>query len=154
MMLETATTIAVIAALVALLSAVYARWQARAAQHANEISLHEGRLSIYRGVGRFRVHITSRGTGILEEEVWKLAETVELSEFYFPSEIHKRLDEVFKNALRLLTLNDEWEHRKREDPSTAGALVEPRHALMRTTRDECQAITELVKVHLRVGGTS
>ena len=151
MLEEAATVVAVLVALIACLSALYARWQAGAAKRANEIALHESRMNVYKGIGRFRVHITARGTSITEEEVWRLAEIAELSEFYYPPEVHLKLDEVFKDAMRLLALNDEWENRKRDDPSSAKSLVEPRHALVRKARDECQAITEIVKTHLRVG---
>lgn len=49
------------AALVSALAALYARWQAKAAKRANEIALHESRLSVYNGLSRFRVHLTGNG---------------------------------------------------------------------------------------------
>lgn len=53
MLEDTATVVAVGAAFVAALAALYARWQAVAAQRANEISLHESRLAVHKGPGQF-----------------------------------------------------------------------------------------------------
>ncbi len=149
---DIATVIAVLAALVATLSAIYARRQAQAAIRANEIALHQDRLSIYEGIGRFSVHIATHGTEIIEEEVWRFGNVASLAEFYFPMEIHKRLEEVFKNALSVLSLSEERKMRLREDPKHAGALAEPCNALMKATREECEEIVNAVKPHLRVGG--
>lgn len=66
MLEDTAIVVAVGAAFVAALAALYARWQAVAAQRANEISLHESRLAVHKGLGRFRTHISARGTSIKE----------------------------------------------------------------------------------------
>lgn len=149
---DTATLIAVGAAFVAALSALYARWQALAAGHANEIALHENRLTVYKGLVRFRAHISAHGTSIKEEEVCRFAEAAELSEFYFPPHIHPRLDAIFEQAMKLLSLNDEWEQAKQYDQDKANGLVKQRHELMRGTRDECYQITNELKPHLRVGG--
>lgn len=150
---DTATIVAICAALVAALSALYARWQASAAARANEISLHETRLNVYKGLARFRAHISACGTGIKEEEVWRFAEIVEMTEFYFPPDVHPRLNAIFEQALKLLSLNDEWEDAKRYDQDKAKTLVKERHKLMRGTRDECYKIGNEIKRHLRVGGT-
>ena len=151
-MQDVATVISVVAALVALLSALYARWQALAAARANEIALHDSRLRVYNGLVRFRAHISARGTGIKEEEVWKFAEVAELSEFYFPGGISPRLNTVFEDALKLLSLNEQWEEYRKYEPDKAKALVEQRHSLMRGARDECYKIGNELKQHLRVGG--
>jgi len=90
-----ATIVSVLAALVAGLSALYARWQAQAAKRANEIALHDSRLRVYNGLVRFRAHISARGTRLNEDEVWRFAEIAELSEFYFSEGIASRLSKVF-----------------------------------------------------------
>lgn len=148
---DAATVVAVGAAFVAALSALYARWQAMAAGRANEISLHENRLAVYKGLARFRVHITAVGVGLKEEEVWRFAEIAELSEFYFPPKIHPRMNGVFEQALKLMSLNDEWNEAKQSDPGRVRNLVTERHELMRCIRDECYKITDELKRHLRVG---
>ena len=139
-MQDTATVIAVVAALVAMLSALYARSQAIAAGRANEIALHDSRLRVYNGLVRFRAHISARGTGITEAEVRNFAEVAELSEFYFPGGVSPRLNTVFENALKLLSLNEQWEEARQYDPAKAKTLVEERHTLMRGSRDECYKI--------------
>ena len=149
---DISSVIAIVAALVAALSALYARWQAKAARRANEISLHANRLAVFTGLARFRVHVTARGTGISEEEVWRFAEIAELSEFYFPSAVHPKMSAVYEQSLKLLSLNDEWEHARQHEPEKAKALVGPRHELVRNTRDECYKITDELKKHLRIGG--
>jgi hypothetical protein len=151
MIADASIIVAVVAALVAALSAVYARWQAVAAGRANEIALHESRLTVYKGLGRFRAHISARGVTIKEEEVWRFSEVVELSEFYFPSTIHPRVNKVFEDALKLLSLNDEWEDARRNNAEQANALLKQRHELMRATRDECYKVTDELKKHLRAG---
>jgi hypothetical protein len=149
---DTSTLVAVGAAFVAALSALYARWQARAAGRANEIALHENRLNVYKGLVRFRAHISAHGTSIKAEEVWRFAEAAELSEFYFPPNVHLRLNAIFEQAMTLLSLNDDWEQAKQYDQDKAKSLVKERHALMRGTRDECYQIANELKPHLRVGG--
>lgn len=150
-MFDDSSIIAIIAALVAMLSALYARWQAAAAGRANEIALHENRLKIYKGLSRFRAHIITRGSKLNEEEIWQFSEIVELSEFYFSADIHTHLNTVLEQAMELLWLNDEWEDAKQNSPEHAKNLVSKRHELMKTTRNECCKIREVIKQHLRVG---
>lgn len=156
MLQDTFTVISILAALVAALSAVYASWQAQAAKRANSIALHDSRLSVYKGIVRFRAYISARGTDIKEDEVWKFAEVSESGEFYFPAPIHARLESVFERALQLLSLNDDWENAKNAgliDQEVAKALNQKRHTLMREIRDDCYAISNELKKHLRVGET-
>lgn len=148
---DVSTLVAVGAALVAALSALYARRQAVAAGRANVIALHESRLNVYRGLVRFRAHISARGTNITQEEVWRFAEIAELSEFYFPPQVHRGLDAVFEQSLKLLSLNADWEDARQCNSERAKSLVTERHELMRATRDECYRITGELKTYLRVG---
>lgn len=148
---DTETLISFGSALVATLAALYARWQAMTAKRANEISLHENRLKVYSGLARFRVHITGQGVNFKEEEVWRFAEIAELSEFYFPKAIPKQMDDIFERSLKLLSLNDTWHAAKQSQSGDAVALVQPRHDLMRSIRDDCYKITDEIKEHLRVG---
>ncbi|MBL8417383.1 MAG: hypothetical protein JNN31_04020 [Dechloromonas sp.] len=149
--MDPGSLISLCSAFAAILAAVYARWQATAAKKANEISLHENRLKVYSGLSRFRVHITGQGTNIKEEEVWRFAEIVELSEFYFSENISVRMNSVFDRSLKLLSLNDEWKTAKEFDHCTAKPLVQPRHDLMREIRDDCYKMTDDMKGVLRVG---
>jgi len=149
--MDTGSLISLCSAFAAILAALYARWQAVAAKKANEISLHENRLKVYSGLSRFRVHITGQGTNIKEEEVWRIAEMAELSEFYFSENIAARMNSIFDRSLKLLSLNDEWKEAKEVDFSAAKPLVQPRHDLMREIRDDCYTITDDMKRVLRVG---
>lgn len=149
--MDTGSLISLCSAFAAILAALYARWQATAAKKANDISLHENRLKVYSGLSRFRVHITGQGTNLKEEEVWRFAEIVELSEFYFSENISVRMNSVFDRSLKLLSLNDEWNMAKEFDHSTAKPLVQPRHDLMREIRDDCYKIADDMKGVLRVG---
>jgi hypothetical protein len=148
---DLSATVALGAAFVAALSAVYARWQANAAKRANEIALHDRRLSVYNGLGRFRVQVTGHGPSLKEDEVWKFYEAVESSEFYFPSQVQPRLNHLFEEALKLLTLNDEWRHARDTEPARAPSLVKSRYDLVRELREECQRVTNELKPYLRVG---
>lgn len=139
------------AAFVSALSALYARWQANAAKRANEIALHENRLRVFNSLSRYRVHLTSRGASIAEEEVWRFAEAVELSEFYFPKKIQPMLQGIFDESLKLLSINDEWRAAKEEGSPEATVLVKKRHELAKNLRDECQNNTNELKRFLRVG---
>ena len=152
-MFEDASAVtAVLAALVSALSALYARWQVGSAKKANEIALHEDRLSTYKGLVRYRAYITARGVGI-KEEVWKFAEVSELSEFYFSAYVHGRLESVFKRSLELLSLNDQWETDKPTDRDEMLKLNRKRHDLMKGMQDDCYVISDELKPYLRVGET-
>ena len=90
-------------ALVAGLSALYARWAVKASKHQNEISLHSERLNVYKGVTIFGSKLAATGPAINDGDVWKFHEWVQLSEFYYNTAIHKRLDKVFAQALAMLS---------------------------------------------------
>ena len=144
-------TVALGAAFVSGSAALYARWQANAAKRANEIALHDRRLIVYNGLGRFRVQVTWHGPRLKDEEVWKFYEAVESSEFYFPPQVQPRLNLLFEQAMKLLTLNDDWRNARENDPANAPSLVKPKYDLIRELRDECQRVTDELKPYLRVG---
>jgi hypothetical protein len=143
--------VAVGAAFVATLSALYARWQARAAKRANEIALHDHRMDVYSALVRFRVHLTGNGANIKEEEVWRFGGAMDASEFYFPLHIHPRMLYVFNESFRLMSLNEEWRTARETEPERAPGLVKPKFDLSRELRDECERIANELKPYLRVG---
>lgn len=145
--------ISLCSAVVAMLAAVYARWQAMGARKANEISLHENRFKVYSALARYRVHLTGQGTNVREEEVWRIADAAELSDFYFPPEIPSRMQRIFERSLELLSLNDEWKDAKEANDEKAKELVKPRHELMRQIRDDCLSIGNDMKTYLRIGNS-
>jgi len=148
---NTSTLIAIGAALVSGLAALYARWQANAAGRANEIAIHENRLKIFKGIARFRGQVAAHGPSLKEDEVWLFSEVAELSEFYFPSNVSRGLQAVFDESLKLLSANDEWRIARESEPDKAPSLVWPRYDLSRKLRDDCTTLLGEMKPLLRVG---
>lgn len=124
-----------IAAGVAVLSALYAKWQASAADKSNEIALHGDRLKIYDVVLYFYAKLTADGVGIPSSTVWEFRHIADLSEFYFDPPIHAALDTAFTRGLKLLSLNDELA--EEEDKAKKQTLNSSRYALMISIRDDC-----------------
>ena len=69
---DSSVVVAIIAALISSLAALYARWQVTEARKANNISLHENRFLVYKSLGRFKGQLTAHGAGFNEEEIWLL----------------------------------------------------------------------------------
>ncbi len=143
--------VAVGAAFVASLSALYSRWQAKAVKRANEIAIHSNRMSVYLALVRFRVHLTGQGSNIKQEEVWRFAEAMEASEFYFPASIHPRMQQLLIDAFRLMSLHEDWRTARETEPERAPSLVKPKLDLSRDLRDECERVANELKSYLRVG---
>lgn len=143
--------IAIGAALIATLSALYARWAAQAVQRANEISLHNERLDIYKGLVTFRSVISARGPGFSERYLWRFYEHVQMSEFYFGGAEYKKLDKIFSNGLDILGMYDSWEQVKEEDINKHKEIVKKTHELHRETRDSCEVVINLLKPKLKIG---
>lgn len=139
------------AALIALLSAIYARRQADAAKRANRIAIHGHRLDVYSALVRYRAHLASHGANVSADEVWKFAEAVDASEFYFPGHVHPRMKYVFDESFRLMSLHEDWKTAREVEPDRAPSLVKPKLDLSRGLRDECERIAEELKPHLRIG---
>lgn len=146
-----ATSIAVVSAIIALVAAVYSRWQARAARRANEISLQSERLALYRETVNFAAVLTGKGPRIAEADVWRFKETAEVVEFYFSHQVHCRLIKTFDCALKLLMTNDEWEEAKLENGTNVQELNDQRYALAKSIQSECFSVAESMKEKLRVG---
>lgn len=142
--------IAISSALVAGLTALYARWAVNTSKHQNEISLHAERLNVYKGVTLFGSKLAANGPSIQDADAWKFHEWVQLSEFYYNPSIHKRLDMAFIRALAMLGKNDEWKLAKEEGSSNAKVISDERNKIHRALRDECFSISNAMKENLRV----
>lgn len=142
--------IAVSSALVAGLSALYARWAVKASKHQNEISLHAERLNVYKGVTIFGSKLAANGPSIQDTDVWKFHEWVQLSEFYYNTAVHQRLDTAFTQALAMLTKSDEWKLAKEQGSSNVKDISDERHKIHRALRDECFSISDAMKENLRL----
>ena len=150
MSLTSSDLVAICGALVACLSALYARWAVKEAKRQNEISIHTERLNVYKGVNSFSSKLAQNGPTIAESNVWVFLEWVQLSEFYFSKAIHQRLDAAFKKSLEMLAKNDEWEAAKVEGSSNAKEIGKNRHAIHLALRDECFSIADAMKASLRL----
>jgi hypothetical protein len=150
MELTNSDLIAVGSALVAGLSALYARWAVKASKHQNEISLQAERLNVYKGVTIFGSKLTANGPSIQETEVWKFHEWVQLSEFYYNAAIHKRLVIAFSQALEMLAKNDEWMLAKEQSSSNTKDISDERYKIHRALRGECFSISDAMKENLRL----
>lgn len=143
------TLISVSAALLAALSALYAKKQAGAAERFHKIALHSHRLRVYNGLVHYRAHIGASGIGFKEDEVLKFAEVAELSQCYFPVEIASRLNAVVENSLKLLSLNAQWEDDRPDSLERLTALAENRQTLMQSIHDESGKVVNELKRYLR-----
>jgi hypothetical protein len=142
--------IAVGSALVASLSALYARWAVKEAKRQNEISIHAERLNVYKGVNRFGSKLATHGPSIKDNDVWAFHEWVQLSEFYFSNSLYQRLNAALTNSFELLSKNDEWSTAKEDGNSNSVDISNQRHAIHRALRDECFSIAEAMKKNLRL----
>lgn len=148
---DTVLLISVGAALVSALAALYARWQAAAAKRANDISLHENRLSVYKALGRFRGVVIMHGAAFPEEELWKLEENVQLSEFYFPKSIHSSMEELFQQAMELMSKHEQWNELRESESEKAALLARPKQEMMKSLRNNSLIVSEEIKNYLKVG---
>lgn len=140
--------VAVFAAFVAALSALYARWSAKASQRANEIAIHNERLRIYRGLLDFRAMLTTRGPGFPDEELWKFGDIVLLSEFYFSQSAHKALVKLLEDGNQIKARYDLWQHQKETKDGDWSKAAKSMHDLHRATRDQCSVVAEMLKPDL------
>lgn len=131
-------------------SALYARRAISESKYQNEISLHSNRLEIYKGVNNFGSKLTAYGPAIQESVAWDFHQWVQLSEFYFDSSIHQRLDQAFVDALKLLAKNDEWQLARDEGNLSAKDINEQRYKIHKLLRDECLSISNEMKKCLRL----
>jgi hypothetical protein len=151
MSVDLSTAIAVTAALVSSLAAVYARWQAKAAKRANEIALHENRMRVYKALNRLKAQLAAHGTNLTEDEVWNFFEAVEASEFYFPASVHPKLRSIWMSSVSVLAKNEEWREARETDPLNAPKLVQPRREFIKSVQAECEFVATELKPFLRVG---
>lgn len=148
--MNTSDIIAIGSAVVAGLSAWYARSTVQAAKQQNEISIHSERLRIHNGVVSFGSRLAARGPSITESDVWAFNEWAQLSEFYFNKATYQRLRAAFIQALDMLAKNDDWALSKEEGNGNAKDLNTQRHLIHRALRDECFSIADAMKENLRL----
>ena len=128
-------------------SALYARWAGKAAQRANEIAIHNERLRIYKGLLEFRAVLTTRGAGFPDDELWKFADLVLLSEFYFSKAAHEAMQKLLDDGNQIKARHEHWQSTKESRGDTATA-VRAMHDLHRVTRDRCGQVADMLKPDL------
>lgn len=148
--ITTSDLIATVSFLVACLSAWYAYLAVETSKQQNEISLHAERLNVYKGVTAFGSKLAANGPNVNDDDVWKFCEWVRLSEFYYNTAIHKRLDKAFAEVSAMLSKNDEWKLAKEEGNLNAKEINNQLHLIHRALRDECFSISDAMKVSLRI----
>jgi hypothetical protein len=102
--------ISLLAAVVAILAALYARWSAVQTRRANEIQLHNERLKILRGLLDFRAEITAHGDQFNYSKLLELYNHVQLSEFYYRQDLYERLNRLFEHAREIDNLRRTLNH--------------------------------------------
>jgi hypothetical protein len=86
--------VSIIAASIAILAALYARWSARAAERANEIAIHAERLRIFKTIRHFQDEIETGGLNFPDAAQVQLIQGAELAEFYFSPNLANALKKL------------------------------------------------------------
>lgn len=84
-----------IALLIALLSALYARWAATEAKKANRISLLQYRTEIYDAFKALAMHMIQHADQAMHSEVTKFYHPSRNAKFYFDSELAKEIERYY-----------------------------------------------------------
>lgn len=111
--------ISIIALMIAIASAVYSGQAAEYAKHANEISLHNERLGIFKRLLNFSFELMEPETRLSEVDLNTFYNDVILSEFYFSSDISAELSAVSNEIIRL-ELDQLIHMNRREDDEGEG----------------------------------
>lgn len=93
--------VSIIAASIAILAALYARWSARASERANEIAIHTERLRIFKTIRHFQHEIESDGLDYPDAAHVQLIQGAELAEFYFGLNLAKALAKLVVSPVEL-----------------------------------------------------
>ena len=95
MNLSTSDKIAILALLVAVLAALYARWSSMEAKKANQISLLSGRKEIYIAFLNLKMHMQQCQGSAQLAEVSKFYYSVINSQLYFPADLAKEVEDYY-----------------------------------------------------------
>lgn len=150
--MEISNAIAALSAVFAAASALYARHTIAVSRKANDISIHNERLKIYKALLEYHAHLAARGISTTEKELWGFYKASQLAEFYYPKEYAVGFEEIFDESLKLFSLKDSWEtERESRSPEDYKQLVRDTHSLHRATRDKCSSLADSLKPFLRIG---
>jgi hypothetical protein len=142
--------IAILAALVATHSAVYVRWSAKATQRANEISIHNERLRLYKGLLTFRATLYTKGSSFHVESLWEFADIALLSEFYFSEDQYILFKNVVDRCHHILSMRDKLHHMQEFGGANTSDAARKIESAYNETRSQCDALVEKLRPVLRL----
>jgi hypothetical protein len=106
--LSTSDVMALLAMLVAGLSALYARWSWREARRANQISLLGQKKEIYYAFFALKMHMIQRSELAEMKEVSKSYHTAMDANIYLPSKLAKSIDTYFYACFRIADIHQQF----------------------------------------------
>ena len=112
--MDTSDILALVALLVACLSALYARRAWREAHRANDINAHDRKLEVYRAFDALRFAMLQKACSVTHEETGKFHFPSRDSEFYFDPDIHGKLRKYWEICFELAELNSKQRSRNPE----------------------------------------
>lgn len=95
----------IVAILISLLSAIYARWSWNETKKANYISIHPNKMEIYDAYNDLVSYMKTAGIEVDIREVAKFYRYLEKSEFFFDNEIVNKLKAYFEICFELARLS-------------------------------------------------
>ena len=100
--ISTASLLALLSFLGAVLAALYARWTWYEAHKANDLAVHSNRVEIYRALNDLRYAVQSKGVGVKTSDVVPFFRPSKEARFYFSNqETSKKLTEYFDTCFAL-----------------------------------------------------
>jgi hypothetical protein len=106
--MSTSDVIAILALLIAGLSALYARWSWRETRKANQISLHTHKKEIYDAFFELKMHMTQKAESAELGDVSKFYYPSRNAKIYFPSKLSKDIEKYFEACFWIAHKNREY----------------------------------------------
>ena len=106
--LDTSDVIALLALLVAGLSALYARWAWCEAKKANQISLLGHKKEIYDAFFELKMHMTRKAEFAEPDEVSRFFYPSRNAKIYLPSDLAKDVEEYFEACFWIANINRKY----------------------------------------------
>lgn len=127
--------VSILAVLLALLSAVYARRAASEAKNANRISSHHHKLAILEAARDFKHIFTTQGEAIDASLIYALHSAADKASLYFTAPVASHLSEYAKSAYDVLIVRD-----SARGFESAGLDARPKWAQAFELVDHCREI--------------
>ncbi len=96
--MQTSDWISAAALLISAFSAFYPRYSVQEAKRTNEITIHNEKLKIFKGILELRALLSRRGAKMKESDLFSFYKVVQLSEFYYSESIHEDFKAYFNMA--------------------------------------------------------